>query len=534
MWLLNAQSRELEYFEGDRIPPYAILSHRWEDEEVTFDDMRRGQGRQKKGYRKIDLTCRSAVHDLFLQDELAQFVWVDTCCIDKNSSAELSEAINRMYAWYENAVVCYAYLVDVNCADLTQFEKSAWFTRGWTLQELLAPSSVLFYDADWGFLGNRWSLRNLIHRATGIDQPALETKFLPEEYSVVSRMSWAARRQTTRLEDQAYSLLGIFRVNMPLIYGEGTKAFRRLQEEVLKVTDDATIFAWQSVSHVTSPSTLFSNSISHFAHLGLLRLPQTTPYRLSFNGAFVSATVELHPICRTSEGDLYMVPLCRTRSSATMGMVLLRREGEENFTRCVTNADDRSLFDANQAYRSHVRQARKVLISHKDVYHLHRRHYSDSSDHLGKCYGFHVNQIEGVASKQNITLLLGTSEGEGRHFRIPPGTFGIAGIVRIEHPYDCLLYFHFGFDDDFNVFCLVSRCIVNRSTKVRKPRISVPRLKIRDVGLHSKYDIMRVIDFLRSESGTSCNMRVDNIELHLMPHKDHKAAFKSPILVKSI
>jgi hypothetical protein len=177
------------------------------------------------------------------------YIWIDTCCIDKTSSSELTEAINSMYAWYRDASVCYAFLADVphdEDLDATDslFRKSRWFKRGWTLQELIAPRVVLFLSAEWQFLGTKSSLAELISDVSGIDYMILHYLRPIESVSVAERMSWASDRETTRVEDEAYSLLGIFDVNMPTLYGEGLRAFLRLQEEILKRISDQSLLVW--------------------------------------------------------------------------------------------------------------------------------------------------------------------------------------------------------------------------------------------------------------------------------------------------
>lgn len=186
------------------------------------------------------------------------YVWVDTCCIDKTSSAELSEAINSMHRWYQNATVCFVYLSDVKHGSHDAqvqggifyylCSKSKWFTRGWTLQELVSPAEVRFYDGNWKYLGSKENdedVRTSLTQITGINIRVLDGSMQISEASVAERMQWAANRRTSRAEDMAYSLLGIFDVNMPLLYGEGgVKAFIRLQEEILRSSNDHTIFAW--------------------------------------------------------------------------------------------------------------------------------------------------------------------------------------------------------------------------------------------------------------------------------------------------
>jgi hypothetical protein len=239
MRLLSANaagSFSLNSFFGKPSPSYAILSHTWEadDQEVTFHDLTNALGSGKKGYRKIQFCSELAKKDGL------QYFWVDSCCIDKSSSAELSEAINSMFRWYRDAAKCYVYLSDVSTGKHSRssellwepaFKRSRWFTRGWTLQELLAPQSVEFFSRDGKRLGNKDSLELQIHKITGIAIKALQGHLY--QFSYDERKLWAAKRKTTIEEDQVYCLLGIFDVYLPLIYGEGkAHAFRRLQVEI--------------------------------------------------------------------------------------------------------------------------------------------------------------------------------------------------------------------------------------------------------------------------------------------------------------
>lgn len=251
MRLLNARTLKLEHFEGDQIPRYAILSHRWEDEEVTFDDIHNCPS-HLKGWTKVTSCCKETLKysaglaDVKPNDAASiNHVWIDTCCIDKKSSAELSEAINSMYGWYQRAAVCFAYLSDVK--DVSEVAGSLWFSRGWTLQELLAPRHVRFYSSDWTQIGRKEDLVDSIASTTQIPPKAL-SDFNPDDFSVTERMSWAAKRQTRRIEDRAYSLIGIFGINMPMLYGEGARAFKRLQEEIIKSSNDMSILLWDTGS----------------------------------------------------------------------------------------------------------------------------------------------------------------------------------------------------------------------------------------------------------------------------------------------
>ncbi|KAI0326717.1 hypothetical protein GY45DRAFT_66639 [Cubamyces sp. BRFM 1775] len=166
-----------------------------------------------------------------------RWIWNDACCIDKISSTDLSEAINSMFMWYAKSDVCYAYLYDVPDNDRYEagspFYNSRWFTRGWTLQELVAPTAVVFVSQDWIVLGTKTELVHHLHAITGIDAAILLRRRELAEVSIARKMSWASYRVTTKVEDEAYSLMGIFGVNMPTIYGEGRAAFYRLQEEIM-------------------------------------------------------------------------------------------------------------------------------------------------------------------------------------------------------------------------------------------------------------------------------------------------------------
>ncbi|KAM5341746.1 hypothetical protein ACJ41O_014777 [Fusarium nematophilum] len=237
MRLLNTDSLAVEEFADDAVPRYAILSHAWEKGEVTFQDMEQARATSKDGYRKVKKCCSLARSNGF------DHVWIDTCCIDKTSSAELSEAINSMYRWYQEATICYGYLADVSSP--AELPSSRWFTRGWTLQELIAPSEMIFFNRDWEVLGTKESLNQTISACTGIPEAILSGGDDLETASIAQRMSWAAERKTTRTEDRAYCLLGIFGINMPLLYGEREKAFLRLQEEIMRVSDDHSLFAWR-------------------------------------------------------------------------------------------------------------------------------------------------------------------------------------------------------------------------------------------------------------------------------------------------
>jgi hypothetical protein len=229
---------------SDNVPAYAILSHTWgkKEEEVILQDMEAGADMtkvvSKAGWKKIEFCAKQAAGDGL------QYFWVDTCCIDKKNAVELGAAINSMFRWYQNAARCYVYLSDVSKPDTgagdqraweEAFRKSRWFTRGWTLQELIAPRLVDFFSSEGERLGSKLSLESTIHEITGITKNALRCDALTN-FSIKERKSWAECRNTTIKEDGAYCLIGIFGVSMALIYGEGRdQAFRRLEEEIHKL-----------------------------------------------------------------------------------------------------------------------------------------------------------------------------------------------------------------------------------------------------------------------------------------------------------
>jgi hypothetical protein len=273
MWLLHTRELRLEEFYGSRPPRYAILSHRWE-QEISFQELQQAIAvLMPTGSAKLTgdrFTKIQKTRELATSRDKLDWVWIDTCCINKESSAGLSEAINSMYRYYSSSAVCYAYLSDVRWGRepqldtrldvdsyqmaLTSFKDSAWFSRGWTLQELLAPSQVLFFDRDWQFIGERNDFAQHISSITKISEAMLRrtTPGMPVRRTqrivlapVAEKMSWAAKRHTTRQEDLAYSLLGLFDVSMPLLYGEGGKAFMRLQLEIIRKGADESIFAWR-------------------------------------------------------------------------------------------------------------------------------------------------------------------------------------------------------------------------------------------------------------------------------------------------
>jgi hypothetical protein len=331
MRLLNTSTEKLEEFMANP-PPYAILSHTWwalPDDHVAFDtDKLRGQGevlfadmqnntaREKLSYPKVLATCMLAKAQGY------DWVWIDTCCIDKSSSAELSEAINSMFTYYQDSANCYVYLdIEIPSGNMSadRLRQARWISRGWqvftlftfrrdsmltrnvrTLQELIAPRHVEFYDKNWIPQGTRAQYAEVLADVTNIKIGHLKAwsggwgRRELDQYSIADRMSWVGDRQTARPEDIAYCLFGIFDVHLPPLYGEGAKkAFRRLQEEIMKTSTDLSLLAWSGPS---------------FLHLSVLA---ESPRR--FKGTksimFHDYVEEVEPFKMTNKGLRVKIPL---------------------------------------------------------------------------------------------------------------------------------------------------------------------------------------------------------------------------------
>ncbi|KAF8857589.1 ankyrin, partial [Acephala macrosclerotiorum] len=325
MRLLHTKKFELHVFGGREVPGYAILSHTWGDEEVTLQDIKTNEAVKLRGYEKVSNACLVAAADGF------DYVWIDTCCIDKTSSAELSEALNSMYRWYQEAEECYAYLADVPHNSVNrvtgvtgpEFQKSRWFTRGWTLQELIAPLSVIFLDSEWQEIGTKSNLQRDISEITGIPGNFLLGDDL-RHASVAQRMSWASKRETTRTEDLAYCLMGLFGIYMPMLYGEGERAFIRLQEEIMRVSDDHSLFAWRSIE---DHGGILAISPAAFANSGNI-IPVSPAYATSSPSTLSSRGIHLslHFIKNGQQGEGLAILHCTEIGRERMRLALHLRD----------------------------------------------------------------------------------------------------------------------------------------------------------------------------------------------------------------
>jgi hypothetical protein len=338
MWLLDTSTLKMHEFVGSQVPTYAILSHTWEDEEVLHHDLydTPDAARGKKGFTKLVKFCEVA------KSKGYRWAWMDTCCIDKRSSAELSEAINSMFRYYREAAECLVYLSDVPTAievemsrqkQLDYLKGSRWFTRGWTLQELIAPRARLVLDAQWNPIEDEGDLVDILASIAKVDVELLRNSDLVSNFCTAERMSWASHRQTTRAEDRAYSLMGLFNIHMPVLYGEGAqKAFRRLQEEIIRISFDQSIFVWQGNY---SSSGLLAKSPSDFADtpiLGLWGPVSLAPFMMTNVGLSVRINVTkiterdahwLQGYFRPEETDHLAVVACDVFNGETWVLLVL-------------------------------------------------------------------------------------------------------------------------------------------------------------------------------------------------------------------
>ena len=432
---------ELEEFSDDSIPKYAIVSHRWQDGEVSFQHIQNGNTTNKKGYSKLKLCCEQAAKDNL------EYIWIDTCCIDKTNSAELSESINSMYRWYQNAMVCYVYLFDVHSMAVTNdlsFEKSIWFTRGWTLQELIAPPRVEFYNSTWNKLGTKESLKDTISTITGISVEVLEGVDA-ESFSIAKRMSWASKRTTTRAEDVAYSLLGLFGINMPMIYGEGEGAFLRLQEEIMKHSDDHSLFAWTSSAE--GYRGLLAKSPTDFRYCDNIVSTRSGLNRIPYFITNMGLSIELVMIAWAM--DTYLAALdCEIENPKQRIGIFLRLLPEDGqCARLRLDGTDRPNFPLDLVPESHYR---KIYV---------RQKVRKSLATLDRMYGFWLRKLPStVPAHQNVpdpvTEVVSWNQwtSEERIVKIPTGSRGTAGILwfKGERGYSFL---KLGFDPMFNPVC---------------------------------------------------------------------------------
>ena len=348
----NRRAKVFEWHDGHT--EYAILSHRWLEQqgqtaEVSYDEMAelakmegsRDEIRQRDGYQKILHSCRQAK-----QDEI-EWLWVDTCCIDTRSTAEISEAINSMFQWYENAAVCYAHLHDVLDFSFPAERNDVlypnsngwpeWFSRGWTLQELIAPRDVHFFNNGWQLIGDKRTLARILVRITRIPSYIIMDGMY-DRPCVAQIMSWAANRTTTLVEDRAYSLLGLLDVNMTVSYGEGKAAFQRLQREIIRASNDQSIFAWDPKGSIRRAGSVLADDPSFFKDCSDMQMMEITEFISCFKDSSDIPAEELRTL--EEEERLGSFPISISTQDIPIWIPLAR---------CL---DSRSVFQATLAVRT--------------------------------------------------------------------------------------------------------------------------------------------------------------------------------------
>lgn len=417
MWLLNTHTLTLRGFTAN-VPAYVILSHTWWQEEVTFDDISKPAQRAKmKGFAKIVGCCKQAVQDGF------EWAWIDTCCIDKRSSAELSEAINSMYKWYWDAAICYAYLQDVS--DLPAppiIDNSNWFRRGWTLQELLAPLHVEFYTRSWTFIGTKAGLEPTVRKITDIDGRFLEDRTAIQNASIGTKFSWASRRKTTREEDIAYCLLGLVGIKMPMLYGEGSRAFYRLQLEILKQSNEHTIFAWDypnGLLSVLAPSPFHFINSGDYQPIRAPRSTETLTFAVTNNGLKISL-----PVVEIDTTEIVAFLHCENHNGYNVGVRLSKLDNEQYHRASNLSFVHPSDYEATPGK---MRTIYLVLESNMDhAYNSNRaleRHLGGDLTHIKSVRGDCGYQVANIAlSTPTETADIDAYELEWKEFRVPSDT----------------------------------------------------------------------------------------------------------------
>lgn len=492
MYLINVRTYELEWFVDEKQVPggYAILSHRWEDEEILYKDITKAKMRAQmcrlKGFYKFNKTCQQA-----FQDGLS-YAWIDTCCIDKSSSAELQEAINSMFRWYKHAQRCYAYLSDVDddCYMGLGVANSKWFSRGWTLQELLAPVVLIFYSATWTEVMDRSFWAEEITRTTNIPTELLRSSWSLAEFHPCAAeiLSWASKRSTTRVEDESYCLIGLFEINMPLLYGEGTKAFARLQHEILRQSDDQSLFAWEIPRDITHVSSLLAPSPHSFGLLRALNYGRMThalswKRRQAHNVDSEGVSAEVNLLCfaprmylAVLNSQIELKSISPTSSLEgrirRLAIVVKRLDTYGRFSRVCTNLNS-AIWDWTKREKMNVKIEGGVSIVEEHfedmlqvIKVVHNPRFAESQILKTEYCAAVKMEIPGVSMSGNTLIFKPMYELQDNFIRLTTpvaDSWGLASIIACKTPiydgdwlsqsWDCWPRIHYigvGFDSHFN------------------------------------------------------------------------------------
>ena len=454
MRLIDTSTLELKEF---REPPprYAILSHVWAtpaEEEITFEDIRSPQSSSDKpGWRKLKGFCALARSLGF------EYGWDDTCCIDKNSQTDVTKSIQSMYAYYSEAGKCIVYLEDVGPGKKS-FEESDWFSRGWTLQELVAPNDLEFYDYQWISRGHKKAQINEISKVTEIPHAVLTGTIRPQQCSVAQRMSWAAGRKTTEPEDRVYSLKGLFDVVLSVSYGESLEsAFFRLQTEIIRDSSDESIFAWHTPAPVTS------SSGDHQRHFGLLApspdcfascrdfVSAEDSNRFSYGNGVLSIPLQVRPYAL--ESYLALLNVVKRGQRAQIGILLGRLATGGTLVRLEDDQDEPRMENLTKAFRR-----RRMEVTQKS-----------KENPLSLFQGFWLRQLEPPGHQNCRPQILSKAPCLFQdRIALAANQYGTAGVVCMvprHNPNSTrpnttswlnVRWLKFGFDNEFNPVCMIA------------------------------------------------------------------------------
>ena len=461
MRLISTSTLKLEDFK-EKVLKYAILSHVWSTEEIIFSDFESQVDLStKKGWRKLKSFCELAC------DLKYEYAWVDTCCIDKRSSADIDKSINSMYAWYEKADFCIAYLKDVVGTDTESLRRSIWFKRGWTLQELIAPETMAFYDTNWNFLGYKRDMLSLLCDITGIPEAVLNHDIPPRACSVAQRMSWAAGRETTEPEDRAYSLKGLFDVSLQVHYGNGAaSAFLDLQQAIIRESSDESIFAWQTPTSDSvewnSPFGMLAPTPDCFAGCGDL-VPTKDNSPISYQNGILSMTIKARPYALETYLALLNVTAAGRQERVSIVLAMLSDEG--SFVR-LSDVKNKSRMECmSQTHKSiDVGVCQKPTASPPNFF-----------------QGFWLRRLEpsGFLQSHQVVILSKGACCFQERIEMVPDCFGTAGVVCMVPPeqdsarvdayrWPERSWLKFGFDAYFKPVCIFASGPVEN-----RPEISV-------------------------------------------------------------
>ena len=455
MRLLNTSNLQFVHVPDSEIHhdknQYAILSHRWgaDEDEVSFEDIQLSMDiSRKKGLSKLKGFCKLAL------SEGCHYGWVDTCCINKGNSSELGEAINSMYRWYMGSKICIAYLEDV---PQTQLLSSSWFDRGWTLQELIGPKTMIFCNHDWHIIGTKIELTAELSRKTRIPESVLSHATKPSACSVAQRMSWAAERTTTRVEDRAYSLMGLFDVYMPMIYGEREKAFLRLQQHIVQKSKDESIFAWctEFPGNLKTYSGLFAPSPSAYVHCSEIIQTRGSGGFSEVNGE-LSIPLKMAP----HSMETYSALIHCTHSMETYSALLHcthRAKPDHNVSILIAPTSDEAIYvrvrDVGDGSHTLIPSSDQERFVEQQI-----RVVDPTEPPVTFFYGFWLRTLQPPGYAQYQTVVLSNSRAPRTDLIHQHGyTQGAAGLIhmRSRSTTECSAWSHvrwikFGFDMEFN------------------------------------------------------------------------------------